>query len=119
MRRMLAACGAPNDPASTPSVERLQYPETRKDSTAGDTLHGTWVADPYRWLENDTSAETADWVKRQNAVTKAILAKIPFRERHRQALRRTVQLPQGGLALSRWASLYFISKNSGLQNQSS
>ncbi|MEZ4759137.1 MAG: hypothetical protein R2810_05045 [Flavobacteriales bacterium] len=45
-----------------------------------DTLHGTFVPDPYRWLENDTSAETADWVKRQNAVTDAYLAKIPFRQ---------------------------------------
>ncbi|MBK8341122.1 MAG: hypothetical protein IPK99_14510 [Flavobacteriales bacterium] len=60
---LLAACGAPNDPTSSAPVERIQYPETRKDSTAGDTLHGTFVADPYRWLENDTSAETATWVR--------------------------------------------------------
>ena len=44
----LQACG---DGEPAPTVEKLNYPETRQDSTAGDTLHGTWVADPYRWLE--------------------------------------------------------------------
>ncbi|MCU0319110.1 MAG: S9 family peptidase, partial [Flavobacteriales bacterium] len=72
----LQACG---DTAKAPTVEQFAYPTTRQDSTAGDSLHGTWVADPYRWLENDTSAETAEWVKAQNAVTNAFLAKIPFR----------------------------------------
>ncbi|HOY28143.1 MAG TPA: S9 family peptidase, partial [Flavobacteriales bacterium] len=74
---MLAACGGtPTEPTAT----RMTYPETRNDSTAGDTLHGTFVADPYRWLENDTSPETAEWVKRQNAVTDQHLATIPFRK---------------------------------------
>jgi hypothetical protein len=95
---MLAACGAaPTEP--TPTVEKMTYPETRKDSTAGDTLHGTFVADPYRWLENDTSAETADWVKRQNAVTDQAPGHHSLPQGSGQALRRTVQLPQGGLAL--------------------
>ena len=71
---LLAACGG-----DQPAMEKINYPETRKDPNAGDSLHGAWVADPYRWLENDTSAETADWVKRQNAVTNAYLEKIPFR----------------------------------------
>ena len=45
------------------------YPETRKDTTVVDDYFGTKVADPYRWLENDTSAETAAWVKAQTEVT--------------------------------------------------
>ena len=49
----------------------LRYPETYRDPGVTDDYHGTAVADPYRWLENDTSASTADWVDAQNAVTEA------------------------------------------------
>ena len=47
---------------------KIVYPETAKGNTV-DTYFGVEVADPYRWLENDTSAETAAWVKAQNEVT--------------------------------------------------
>ncbi len=109
----LQACGE-GEPAAT--VEKMTYPETRRDSTAGDTLHGTWVADPYRWLENDTSAETADWVKRQNAVTQAHLAKIPFRNAIAKRYEELYNFPKVGSPY-KVGELYFISKNSGLQNQ--
>jgi prolyl oligopeptidase len=57
-----------------------EYPETRKDITVVDEYFGTKVADPYRWLENDTTAETAQWVDAQRAVTEDYLTQIPFRE---------------------------------------
>ena len=57
----------------------LKYPESRKDTTVKDNYFGTIVADPYRWLENDSSHETADWVKRQNAFTQSYLSSISFR----------------------------------------
>jgi prolyl oligopeptidase len=109
----LQACGE-GEPSAT--VEKMTYPETRRDSTAGDTLHGTWVADPYRWLENDTSAETADWVKRQNAVTQAHLAKIPYRDAIAKRYEELYNFPKVGSPY-KVGELYFISKNSGLQNQ--
>ncbi|MBL7945930.1 MAG: S9 family peptidase [Flavobacteriales bacterium] len=111
---MLAACGgAPTEPTAT----RMTYPETRKDSTAGDTLHGTFVADPYRWLENDTSPETAEWVKQQNAVTDQHLATIPFRKDLAKRFEALYDFPKLGGPM-RVGELYFIWKNSGLQNQS-
>ncbi|MEG0252520.1 MAG: S9 family peptidase, partial [Muribaculaceae bacterium] len=60
--------------AATPS---LVYPSTHQGDVK-DTYFETEVADPYRWLENDTTAETAAWVKAQNAVTQSYLDKIPF-----------------------------------------
>jgi prolyl oligopeptidase len=58
---------------------KIIYPKTAKVDTV-DTYFGAKVADPYRWLENDTSRATADWVKAENKVTNAYLSKIPFRK---------------------------------------
>ncbi len=65
--------------AMTTVAAQIRYPETRKTDQADDYF-GTKVADPYRWLEDDNSAETAAWVEAQNKVTFGYLAKIPARE---------------------------------------
>lgn len=111
---MLCACGGQTEQAITETP--MNYPETRQDSTAGDTLHGTFVADPYRWLENDTTDETADWVTRQNALTEEYLAKIPYRADIAKRYEELYNFPK---VTAPWkvGDLYFISKNSGLQNQ--
>ncbi|HRG38794.1 MAG TPA: S9 family peptidase, partial [Bacteroidia bacterium] len=56
--------------------KRLVYPVTKKTDTV-DTYFNTKVADPYRWLEDDKSTETSEWVKTQNALTFDYLSKIP------------------------------------------
>jgi hypothetical protein len=60
------------------SMAQWKYPETTKVNQV-DNYHGTQVADPYRWLEDDRSAETAQWVKAQNTLTFDYLEKIPYR----------------------------------------
>lgn len=60
-------------------ITLMKYPETKKDSTT-DNYFGKTIADPYRWLENDTSAETQAWVVAQNKVTQNYLSQIPYRE---------------------------------------
>ena len=112
----LAACGSAPETTEQKPVEKLNYPETRKDSAAGDTLHGSFVADPYRWLENDTTAETAAWVKAQNTVTNSYLEKIPYRKDLAKRYEELFNFPK---TTAPWkvGDLYFISKNSGLQNQ--
>jgi len=57
----------------------VNYPETKKD-TVVDTYFDTEVVDPYRWLEDDMSEETGNWVKEQNKVTFDYLNEIPYRE---------------------------------------
>ena len=111
---LFAACGG-GDAKQT--SEKMNYPRTRKDSLAGDSLHGTFVADPYRWLENDTSAETAAWVKLQNGLTDEHLATIPFRADLAKRFEQLYDFPKLGGPM-RVGELYFIWKNSGLQNQS-
>lgn len=112
---VLTSCGTPTEPATKP-MQKLAYPETRQDTTVVDDFFGTRVADPYRWLENDTSAETANWVKRENAVTQAYLADIPFRDAIAKRYEELFNFPKQGMP---WkvGDLFFSTKNSGLQNQ--
>jgi len=96
--------------------QRIQYPQTRT-STQVDTYFGTQVADPYRWLEDDRSAEAAQWVEAQNKVTYAYLDAIPYRKAVRTRLERLYNYAKFG-APFRKGSNYIFSKNDGLQNQS-
>jgi len=109
-----AGCG---DGSTDTTVEHFSYPGTTADTTAGDSLHGTWVADPYRWLENDTSAETAEWVKDQNAVTDAYLATIPYRKEIAKRYEELYNFPKVSAPI-KVGDLFFQYRNSGLQNQS-
>lgn len=94
----------------------VSYPETRRDSVVDDYF-GTKVSDPYRWLENDTSAETKAWVIEQNNVTFSYLEKIPFRESFRKRLEEIYNYERSGAPMKA-GNYYFYYKNDGLQNQS-
>ena len=94
----------------------MQYPLTRKDDQIDD-YHGIKVADPYRWLEDDNSAETLAWVKAQNQVTLDYLEQIPYRAQLKQRLQELYNYPKYGIP-SRSSDYYLWSKNDGLQNQS-
>ena len=94
-----------------------EYPETMRDETVVDNYFGTEVADPYRWLENDTSAETAAWVEAQRAVTADYFGHIPFREALLNRLTEMVNYERYSIPSKRHGR-YFYSKNDGLQNQS-
>jgi prolyl oligopeptidase len=93
-----------------------QYPVSAKVDTV-DTYFGTPVADPYRWLENDTSKETADWVTRQNDVTFGYLKNIPYRDAVKARLQELNDYEKLGAPFRRGEYYYFY-KNTGLQNQS-
>jgi prolyl oligopeptidase len=100
---------------SSKSNDEITYPVTRKVDVA-DTIFGTPVSDPYRWLEDDMSAETAEWVKEQNAVTFAYLEKIPYREQIRERLTNMWNYEKFGMPFKKGDYTYFT-KNDGLQNQ--
>ncbi len=92
------------------------YPETVRGSQV-DAYHGTSVADPYRWLEDDRSPETEAWVQAQNAVTYEWLDQIPWRSQLRDRITHLVDYPRIGQPHEQ-AGLVFFAKNDGLQNQS-
>jgi prolyl oligopeptidase len=92
------------------------YPTTRM-SDQTDNFFDVKVADPYRWLEDDRSAETGDWVKTQNKTTEAYLAKIPFRDAIRKRLTELWNYEKFGAPFKEGEYTYFY-KNNGLQNQS-
>lgn len=106
---MMAACGGVKQP-------KLTYPETAKVDTV-DVYFGTQVPDPYRWLENDTSAATAAWVEAQNKVTDAYLSQIPFRDALLKRLTDVANYEKMGTPFKKHGKYYFF-KNDGLQNQS-
>jgi prolyl oligopeptidase len=93
----------------------LAYPKAKTVDQVDD-YHGTKVADPYRWLEDTDSADTAAWVEAENKLTFSYLDKIPYRGAIRERLlklwnyeRFTVPQQHGGR--------YFYQHNDGLQNQ--
>lgn len=104
---VLCSCG---------SKTSLTYPEAKKMDTV-DTYFGTQVADPYRWLENDTSQATAAWVEAENKVTFDYLSKIPFRQALKERLTNLANYEKIGVPFKKNGKYYFY-KNDGLQNQS-
>jgi prolyl oligopeptidase len=96
--------------------QKHKAPQTAKTDVT-DEYFGVKVADPYRWLEDDNSAETAAWVKAQNEVTDAYLNEIPFREDLRQKLTTIWNYPRYGVPFHK-GKYYFFTKNNGIQNQS-
>jgi len=101
---------------TSPQPSGLEYPETRKDSTA-DNYHGTLVADPYRWLEDDNSDETKAWVQAQNAVSYPYLEGLPGRTQIQDRLTKLWNYPRFGNTTKK-GGRYLYTYNDGLQNQS-
>lgn len=94
----------------------IEYPETKKGETV-DLYFGTEVNDPYRWLEDDRSAETAAWVEAQNKVTYGYLEQIPFRDALKNRLEKLWNYEKISAPFIEGNFTYYY-KNDGLQNQS-
>jgi prolyl oligopeptidase len=101
---------------NTGVAQNIVYPITKKVDTV-DNYFGKKIADPYRWLEDDNSAETAEWVKAENKVTYDYLSKIPFRESVKKRLTQLWNYEKISAPFKR-GGMYFFYKNDGIQNQS-
>ncbi len=98
------------------SATNYEYPETKKINIVDDYF-GTKIADPYRWLENDTSAETTAWVEAQRKTTSDYLNTLPYRDSIRKRLSELMNYEKYGCPTVKHGK-YFYFHNSGLQNQS-
>lgn len=98
------------------SQAQMNYPISRK-SDVKENYHGTTIADPYRWLEDDNSEETHQWVLAQNQVTNTYLSAIPFRNAVKERLALLWNYPKIG-SPRKEGDYYYFFKNDGLQNQS-
>jgi prolyl oligopeptidase len=97
-------------------AQKITYPQTKKIDHI-DTYFDTKINDPYRWLEDDKSAETANWVTQQNKLTYSYLDKIPYRTAIKQRLEKLWNYEKISAPFKEGNYTYFY-KNNGLQNQS-
>ncbi len=113
---LLAGCSLekPGTPGIIPVIPISPHARTENQI---DDYHGTKVADPYRWLEDDNSAETKAWVETENKVTFDFLEKIPQREAIKHRLTELWNYERFGVPFKE-GGRYFITRNDGLQNQS-
>ncbi|MEL7021897.1 MAG: S9 family peptidase, partial [Bacteroidota bacterium] len=106
---------APEATTSNPMIS-VQYPTTTTVEQQDDYF-GTTVSDPYRWLEDDRSEETAEWVKAQNTATFGYLEQIPYRDAIAKRYTELFNYPKLSSPFKA-GDYYFFYKNDGLQNQS-
>ena len=100
---------------SQQTTSSLKYPVTKKINQV-DVYHGTSIADPYRWLENDTAQDVKAWVDAENKVTFDYLNTIPFRQKIKKRLTEILNYEKYS-APTKVGEYYIFSKNDGLQNQ--
>ena len=103
-------------PAFTFAQTTISYPKTEKKPVV-DTYFKNQVSDNYRWLENDKSAETAEWVTAQNQLSFGYLDKIPFRDAIKERMKKLWNFERFSAPFIEGNNTYFY-KNNGLQNQS-
>jgi len=95
---------------------QITYPETKTVKQVDD-YHGVKVEDPYRWLEDDNSAETKAWVEAENKTTNQYLSQIAYREKVKQRLTELWNYEKM-ITMFKKGKLFFSFRNNGLQNQS-
>ena len=98
------------------SHAQIKYPQTKKTDKV-DSYFETKISDPYRWLEDDRSTETADWVKAQNQLTFGYLSAIPFRNTIKERMEKLWNYEKVSAPFKEGKYTYYY-KNNGLQNQS-
>ena len=98
------------------SQAQIKYPQTKKTDKV-DSYFETKIPDPYRWLEDDRSTETADWVKAQNQLTFGYLNSIPFRNAIKERMEKLWNYEKVSAPFKEGKYTYYY-KNNGLQNQS-
>ena len=104
---LFASCNTP--------TKNINYPITKKEVVV-DTYFGTDIEDPDRWLEDDLSLDTSNWVDSQNEVTFNYLKSIPYRDKLKSKLTSIWNYEKQTSPFTRGEYIYYY-RNDGLQNQ--
>lgn len=99
-----------------PASEPLSYPDAKREAVT-DNYHGTIVADPYRWLEDENSPDTKNWIAQQNQLTQNYLQNIGYQEPLSKQLEQYYNFPKQS-SPKKEGNYYYFYKNDGLQNHS-
>ncbi len=97
------------------TMAQITYPTT-KTVKQTDDYHGVKIEDPYRWLENDRSDETMNWVKAQNTVTETYLTQVSYRNKIKNRLTELWNFDKMSVPFKK-GKFFFSFRNDGLQNQ--
>ncbi|PKF79801.1 S9 family peptidase [Vibrio sp. vnigr-6D03] len=119
----ITGCSLPTEPENDTPKQfaqhikniAIEYPVTKKVNVV-DEYFGVKISDPYRWLEDDQSNDTAEWVKSQNELTFDYLKQIPYRQKIEDRLTELMDYEKVGKPFKEGKYTYFY-KNDGLQNQ--
>jgi prolyl oligopeptidase len=111
----IIASGCESDKGGPTPGTIMVYPRAEKTNQI-DNYHGVLVADPYRWLEDDNSPRTKEWVDAENKVTFGFLDKIPQRDAIKRRMTELWNYERYGTPFKE-GGRYFITRNDGLQNQ--
>ncbi|MGH8177725.1 MAG: prolyl oligopeptidase family serine peptidase [Steroidobacter sp.] len=112
----LASACSVDSARRTDEAHALAYPDTKRVDHV-DTYHARRIADPYRWLENESAADTRQWIEAQNALAQPHLEIIPAREKIKDRLTQLWNYERYDIPVKR-GGRYFWLRNDGLQNQS-
>jgi prolyl oligopeptidase len=107
---MMLSCNSQKETVTSP------YPKTKKENVA-DAYFDQKVEDPYRWLEDDTSHATAEWVKAENDITFSYLKNISYRDKVMKRLEALFNYERLSAPFKE-GNYYYFYKNDGLQNHS-
>uniref|UniRef100_UPI00404B260C prolyl oligopeptidase family serine peptidase n=1 Tax=Flavobacterium sp. TaxID=239 RepID=UPI00404B260C len=113
---LVSSCKNEEKEAEKPNLMTVTYPETKKVDTV-DVYFDEKISDPYRWLEDDKSDETAAWVKAQNEVTFGYLNQIPLQNTIKEQMEKMWNYERISAPFKEGKFTYFY-RNNGLQNQS-
>ena len=94
----------------------FSYPSTQKDTTQKDNFHGVTVSDPYRWLEDENSKNTKEWITAQNQTSFSYLDQIPFRDAVEQRLQKIWNYERFSTPFKKSGKYYYF-KNDGLKTK--
>jgi len=110
---IFVACATVKPVAAPPAQPARLTPPASEAKPVTETLHGVTVTDPYRWLEDQESPATRDWIGRQNAYTDALLGKLPQKERFMQRIKSLLSNDQITTPVVRGGRYFFTKRPVG------